>query len=422
MFWNIIILIVLIALSGFFSGTEVALVSVSRIKARTLLKQNRRGSQSLYKLKEDPHRMIITILIGNNIVNVSAAALATMTATEYFGSAGIGIATGVITFLILVFGEITPKTFASTHAEKISLTVAKPIWFLSKIFYPLIIIFDFITEAIRVLFRIKKGGSSITEEELKTMIEFSAEKKVIDMTEKELLKGVLEFDDITAAEVMRPKKKIFTINGNTRIKDSIKVIKKSKYSRIPIFSSSRNKITGIVHIRDILNNVGKRKRLKDISTEPVLVSGSLTLNEVFKIFQLRQTHMAIVVDSKKSTIGLVTLEDLMEEIVGEIMDEKDLSPSTIIRIDKYTIVVHGETDIERINNFFNINLPVNKKQTRIAELLEVVLKKPKIGSKVSIDDVNIIVDDIKNGKIAKLRIIKKKRFFERLEESLEKQQ
>ena len=422
MFWNILILIILIALSGFFSGTEVALVSTSNIKARTLLKQRKKGAKALYKLKEDPYRMIITILIGNNIVNVSAAALATMIAVDYFGSLGLGIATGTITFLILVFGEITPKTFAATHAERIALIVAEPILILSYIFYPLIVIFGTITDGLRFLLNIKKGTSSITEEELKTMIEFSAEKRIIDLKEKELLKGVLEFSDISVREVMTPKEKIISINGDSSLREAIKEISRNKYSRkysrIPIFSKNRANITGVVHIRDILNELGKKKKLKDIADEPVFVSANTTLDKVFKLFQLKQTHMAIVVDFRKELLGLVTLEDLMEEIVGEIMDEKDLTPSTIIRIDKHTIVVHGETPVEKINRFFNICLPLDKET--VSDFLKSRLKKLVIGIKHTIDDVDLIIDDIEDDKIMKVRIIKKKKFFEKLEENLNK--
>ncbi len=420
MLWNILILFILIVLSGFFSGTEVALLSVSKIKARALLKEKKKGAQALYKLKENPHRMIITILIGNNIVNIGAAALATVIAVDYFGSAGLGIATGIMTFVILVFGEITPKTFASMHAERLSLLVAKPILVMGYILYPVVVLFEAVTNGIRIVFNVKGEASLVTEEELKTMIEVSAEKDVINLKERELLKSVLEFGDISVEEVMTPKEKILSINEDSSMQEAIKQISRSKYSRkysrIPLFSKSRYNITGVVHIRDILGSVGKKKKLKEIADEPVFVSYDMTLDKVFKLFQLKQTHMAIVVDFKRNLLGLVTLEDLMEEIVGEIMDEKDLTPSTIIRIDKHTIVVHGGTNIEKINKFLNISLPVDN--GTIAELVKAKLKKTRIGSKLSTDEVIIIIDDIEDDKIIKIRIIKKKRFFEKLESNL----
>ena len=407
---NIAILIILLILSGIFSGTEIALISIGKIKARTLLKQKRRGSRSLNKLKKKPERMIITILIGNNIVNVAAAAIATVVATDYFGSAGLGIATGLMTFLILVFGEIGPKTFAASHAERIALLVAKPILYLSYILYPIIIIFEWFTKLVMKAFKSKE--SAITEEELKTMIEVSAEKNIIDMKEKELLEGVLEFNDIRAGEVMTPENKVFCLNENMPIKKSINYIGKSQYSRIPLYSGER--ITGIVHIRDIFNNLENKNKLKDIASDPVFISEKLTLDSIFKIFQLNQAHMAVVVDNKKNVVGVLTLEDLMEELVGEIMDEKDLSPNTIVRIDKHTIVVHGKTPIDKINKFFGITLPSTSKIVNISDLIKSHLEKIEKGSRLTLDNIYILIDTIEKENIIKVRIIKKKKFFQKL--------
>lgn len=415
---NIIFLIILLILSGIFSGTEIALVSIGKIKARTLLKQKRRGARSLNKLKKNPERMIITILIGNNVVNVAAAAIATVVATDYFGSAGLGIATGVMTFLILVFGEIGPKTLAAGHAERIALLTAKPILYLSYILYPVIIVFEWASKAVIRLTKAK--GSAMTEEELKTMIEVSAEKNIIDTTEKELLEGVLEFNDIRASEVMTPEHKIVCLNENMPVKRALNYIGKTQYSRIPVYYGDDSNITGVVHIRDIFTNITDKKKLKDIASDPLFISDKLTLDSIFKIFQLNQAHMAMVVDKKKHVIGILTLEDLMEEIVGEILDEKDLSPNTIVRIDKYTIVVHGQTVIERINKFFGTTLPHTSKIVTISDLIKSHLEHIEKGSRFTLDNVGMIIDAVEKDDIIKVRMIKKKKFFQRLGERMKK--
>ncbi len=415
---NAIILAVLILLSGFFSGTEVALVSIGKIRARTLLREKRRGAKSLYKLKQNPERMIITILIGNNIVNVAAAAIATVIATDYFGSAGLGIATGVMTFLLLVFGEITPKTLSAKHSTKIALIVAKPILIMSYILYPVISVFEWFSKISAKLVKLKE--SPMTEEELKVMIEYTAEKNIIDLEEKKFLESVLQFNDIRAEEVMTPKDKIFSLDSKMTVKKSLKELSRSKYSRIPLYSGRKNNITGIVHIRDILANLGTNKKLKDIDYEPVIVAHNLTLDNIFKIFQLNQAHMAMVVDSNRKVIGILTLEDIMEELVGEIMDEKDLTPTTIIRIDKRTIVVHGETLIERINKFFRVNIPSIKGVANISDFIKYNTKKFGKGSKITMDDLVFIIDGIEDGDITKVRIMKKKRLVERIGEAVKK--
>ena len=399
-----IILFILIILSAFFSGAEVALVSVSYVKAKTLFKEKKKGSSTLLKLKENFRKTIITILIGNNIVNIASASFATVTAINYFGSAGLGIATGVMTLIILVFGEITPKTFASNHAEKISLIIAKPIQILGYILYPFIIIFEQFSIFIGKIIKIKKS-EALTETEIKTMLEFGVEKKVIEPEEKVIMERAFKFSDITAYDAMTPIKNLFSLNSNLTVKNSIDKILKSGYSRIPIYSRKKNNIIGTVFIKDVFEefqNKNYNKKLNEMLNEPIIVSKSIGIDDLLKIFQNKQYHIALVKD-KENIIGLVTLEDLIEELVGEITDESDITPNTIIRIDKNTIIVHGKTYITKINKFFKSTLPT--KNTEIQKLIK-KLGKPKINSKIRIGELILIIENIKENEIEKIRIIK----------------
>ncbi len=405
---EIFLLAILVVLSAFFSGVEVALVSVSPIKVKSLLKEGRKGSKTLSKLKKNPRRMIITVLIGSNIANIGAAALATVIATQEFGSSGVGIAAGVMTLIILIFGEIIPKTFAATHAERISLAVASPVLALNYILYPLVVILEWIATRVNRLVKIKKA-EPITESDIKAMIEFGVEKKVIDPAEQYIIERAVRFSDITVQEVMILADRIFSLDGRMTIRQALEDIIDSNYSRIPVYTRSKNNITGVIFVKDVMASVQKNrqnKRLQDIAAAPIFVKKSLGIDDTFKLFQDKQTHIALVRDGKK-IIGLVTLEDLMEELVGEITDETDVTPSTIIRIDKDTIVAHGNTPVERINKFFNSSLPVEKKDMKLHELIRRYEKKPKRHSRIRIDDLTLMPEDVRDGRIIKVRIIRK---------------
>jgi len=325
MFLNLIILIILLTLSGFFSGSEVALLSITTVRVRTYLKEKRKGSAALDRLKAKPRRMIITILIGNNVVNITAAALAMIIATDYFGSAGLGIVTGILTLLILIFGEITPKTLASRYAGPISLLIARPIELLSYILYPLVVLLEGITKFLERAVKFKKHAP-ITESEIKTMIEYGVEHKVVNPEEQYIINRALAFSDITANKIMIPIRSVFSLDINNNIENSLGKIIDSGYTRIPIYDGEENNIVGIAMVknvaRELINKHGT-KLLGDVAAPPLFVPAYIRIDYLFKLFQNRRKHMAIVYGKYKKAVGIVTLEDLIEELVGEIIDESD---------------------------------------------------------------------------------------------------
>jgi len=255
---EVIILIVLIVLSAFFSGTEIALFSLSDLKVKKLIRKKKKGARILKKLKANPHRLLVTILIGNNLVNIAAASLATLVAINAFGSTGMGIATGAITFLILVFGEIVPKSYFHQNAEKVSLLVARPIYALTYILYPFILFIESISRGVLRLIGVKRTKDEITEEEIMAALSLGAEAGVIEKDEEEMIENIIDFGDSTVQEVMTPIKKTVTMSSSKSLMDVITKILETKYSRIPIYRGNINHIIGVVNLRNILKHVKKK--------------------------------------------------------------------------------------------------------------------------------------------------------------------
>ena len=251
----------------------------------------------------------------------------------------------------------------------------------------------------------------MTEEELRIMISMGAKENAIERKEKEFIEGVLEFNDITAREVMTPRIKMFALSEDMKIKDALPKINQKGFSRIPIYKTTRDKITGTIHIKDILKSVAKKqmsRKLKTISTEPVFVSENKIISDIFKEMQEKMTHMAIILDEFGGTEGMLTLEDLLEEIVGEIMDESDLSPKLILRVNKKEIIAHGDTHVSEVNHFFNVELPESEKYNTLNGLMRHVLRRiPEKKDKVVFDNVTLIAKEVSKRKVLKVRIRKR---------------
>ena len=411
-FWiSAVILAVLIALSGFFSGLEVALVGVSKSKVAQLLKDGKKGSKALHKLKTNPSWMMSSVNLGNNLVNVGASALATSVAIQFFGDDGLGIAIGVMTFLILVFGEITPKTYCNANSAKIALRYAPVLLVFSYVFYPVVKFFEIITKGV-----VKITGSSylpppITEEEIKGVIDQGLAEKALEKDEMELVHGALKFDDTVIRSVMTPRTKMFTLNSKTLLFEALPQINQNGYSRIPIYGASKDDIVGFVHVRDVLKeleNDNKMKSMEQMARKPVFASQEKTVSALLKEMKGRKTHMAIVVDEHGGVEGLVTLEDLIEEIVGEIEDESDVvKPTVYERIDKDTIITNGDIEIDEINEIFKTNVPEGEDYASLNGLLHEKLQDiPQAGDKIEVDDLRIVVEKVLKNVPQKIRIEK----------------
>lgn len=407
---DVTVLAILIGLSAFFSGAEIALIGISKAKVNQLVKEKTRGATALYKLKSNPSRMLATINLGTNLVNVGSSALATQTALELFGNSGLAIAIGVMTFLLLVFGEITPKSYCNANATKISLRVSSILLAFSYAFYPFVIFFEKITNTILKIVGSSHHPPPITEQEIYSVIEQGLEDKALKKHERELVHGALRFDDIVIRAVMTPRTKMFLLPAKTLLFDALPLISKSGYSRIPVYKDTPDQIVGILHVRDLLKYLEKDEKmlsLESISRKPIFVSQEQKIGNLLREMQGRQTHMAIVVDEFGGVEGCVTLEDLLEEIVGEIMDETDKIELNFKMLDKNTILASGDVEIDTVNEIFKSNISHGNDYSTINALIHDKLKDiPKVGDRIVIDSIKMTVEEVVNNQANQVKIEK----------------
>ena len=404
--WQIILLILCLAFSAFFSASETAFLSVSKIQVRRFLRENKNGSSALERIKKNPKRIIISILIGNNIANTAVSALFTVMTIQLFGSATVGIATGIVTFMLLVFGEITPKSIATTHSEKIALLTARPLEIISYILFPIGIIFE---KSVALFTKPKKMDSGSVEAELKSLIEIGHEEGQVKYEEKEMIENVLQFNDITVREVMTHRNEMIMVEANLPLKDAVPQMIENGFSRYPIYEKARDNIIGMALMRDVLIKLvegnGEEKLSSFVKPIPFVTQHKI-INDLFKQLQDKQTHMAIVVNDHGEVVGLVTVEDLLEELVGEIIDESDVKENMIKRIDKNKILVHGRTELRSINRFFHTTLPGKPSDTISSIILKQIKRFPKQGEVVTINRNDLLIVEKTPKELIKIEITK----------------
>lgn len=407
--WEYLALSVLIGLSAFFSGTEVAMVRIRKSTVTQLLKQKAKGSKALHKFTSNPSWMMSSVNLGNNLVNVAASVLATKIATDIFGNEGLGITIGIMTFIILVFGEITPKIYANANSTKIALRSAPILLIFSYALWPVVKLFEIITKTM-----IRLTGSSyhpppITEEEIKGIVAQGLVDNILEKDESELVHSALEFDDTVIRTVMTPRTKMFILPAKMLLFDAMPLINENLHSRIPIFGKTHDDIVGFVHVRDILTHLEKDNKmitLEQVSRKPVFASQEKMVSSLLKEMKGRKTHMAIVIDEHGGVEGLVTLEDLIEEIVGDIEDETDdTPPKEFESVDKDTIITNGDIKIELINEIFKSELPEGDDYASLNGLLHEKLQDiPREGDKLEIDTIRIIVEKVTKNRPERIRI------------------
>lgn len=405
MFDQIILLVVLLVLSGFFSSAETALFSISKAKAQHLAKKQDKTYLLIAKMKENSHTLLSTILIGNNVVNVGAASLATAITMNLYSHNAVSIATGIMTFLILIFGEIIPKSIATRNNILVAKIVIIPIYWLSFLFFPIIKILDFIP---LLTGKIHKTPA-VTEEELLTIVDVVEGEGEIKKEEKEFIRNIFEFDDINASEIMTPRADMFVIEVDKNL--NIETVLKSGFTRIPVIQESIDHVVGIVHIRDIFEHSAISNKNIDVGKimhKPYFIPENKKLNTLLRQFKKRKQHMAIVIDEYGGVAGLATLEDVIEEIVGEISDETDKVEPHIVQINDEEWIVLGKTDIDEINQEIPINIPESKDyDTFSGYILERIEKIPHEKEKIIVGEFTLSIKIMEGNRISEV-IIKKK--------------
>ena len=353
-------LILLLILSGFFSSAETALTTVNKVRIRSLVEDGNKRAVTTQKILDRYSKMLSTILIGNNIVNITASSIMTVLAAKIWGDFAIGIATGVLTMLVLLFGEIIPKNLAMLYSEKISLAYCNVIYFLMTVFTPIIYIIDLLAGLIMKLLHIdpNKKMSLMTESELKTYVDVSHEDGVIESEEREMIFNVFDFSDAVAKDVMIPRIDMVTVSLDTDYKNLLKVFRESMYTRIPVYEEDKDNVIGLVNIKDfILVTDEAHFQIKDIIREAHYTYEFKKTADLMMEMREKTTNVAFVLNEYGSTVGMITLEDLLEEIVGEIRDEYDEDEEEYIQeIDDNIYLVEGGMKLDDINDALEIEL------------------------------------------------------------------
>lgn len=405
---NVIILAFLVLVSGFFSAAETAIFSIGKIRVKKLLGEQRRNADVLAELKKNPHDLLTTILVGNNLANISAASFATAIALQTFPDEfGIAFAAGVTTIAILIFGEITPKSIALKHNESVALFSAPIIKFLGIIFFPLSLVLGKITGFFSRLIGGKETSTSLTEDEVMTFVSLGAEEGAIRKEEKEMIRRIFKLNDIVVEDVMTPRAEVVAIESGTKVSVALKKTMQL-HSRIPVFKGDLDEIVGIFYLRDLLGgkNYSKTNLIVDkIMRTPLFVYGNKRIDKLLREFQKKKTHMAVVVDEYGSTIGLITIEDILEEIVGEIIDETDIE-YVIKKVKENEFLAEGQVSLERLNKALGTTFSSDVFDTAAGFVIGAMDKVPKEKDEVLISGIKFIVEKMDGPRIELLRVFK----------------
>ena len=406
---QVILLIVLISLSAFFSMSETALMSLSKVRLRNMVEEKVKGADLVEKLLEEPNKLLGAILIGNNIVNIGASSIATSVALQIFGNSGAAVATGIMTVLILIFGEITPKSLAQQNAEKISIRIAKIIKFIVTVFKPFVTVFTGISS---LFIRICGGDPNetepfITEEELRTMVGVSEEEGVLEDGEKEMIFNVFDFSDIQVKDVMVQRVDMVALDATSDYSKVKELIKEEQFSRVPVFNETIDNIVGILNVKDLIikDNDTENFNILDYIREPFYTFEFKKIKEVFNEMKKTRNHFAVVLDEYGGTVGIVTIEDLIEEIVGEIEDEYDEEREDNIKVVKENeYIVEGSTKLHDISDLIGVNMESEDFDSVGGLVLEKLGRLPKKNEKVQIGNIKFVVEYLEKNRIKKVRI------------------
>jgi len=401
-------LALLLIISGFFSAAETSLMSLSKIRVRYMVDENVKGAKLVQTLVENPSKLIGSVLVGNNIANIAGSAIATALTMKLFEGNAVAIATIAMTILILVFSEITPKSLAAQNSEKVAIAVARPLSLIVIIINPIVIIFTKITN---LLIKILGGNADkdapyITEEELKSMVNVSHEEGVLEIEEKQMIYNVFEFGDLQIKDVMIQRTDISAIDVDSDFDKIMEVIKEDKYSRYPVYDGNFDNIIGIVNVKDFIYIEHTRDNFKiaNYMRKPYFTYEFKKITEFFKDMKKNRVHMAIVIDEYGGTAGIVTIEDLIEEIVGEIEDEYDEIEKQVEKINDEEYIVDGSTKVIFINGFIGLNIESEDFESLGGFIMGELGRLPKVGETVLHENVKFTVDSVSNHRIQKVRM------------------
>lgn len=404
---QIIVLLVLLLLSAFFSSAETSLTTVNKIRMRSLADEGNKRAAKVLTITNNSAKMLSAILIGNNIVNLSASSIATTLAIKYFHSAGAGIATGIITLLILIFGEITPKTLATINAESISLVYANIILFIMKIMTPVIFLINNLSLFFLKILRVdpNAGNQTMTENELRTIMDVGHESGIIEADEHEMINNVFDFTDAEAKEIMIPRIDMTFVPVDASYEDLLEIYRETRYTRLPVYEDSTDKIVGILNIKDLLLCEDQDTFcVRDIMRQPFFTYEHKNTAELFSQMQESSINLAVVLNEYGTTAGLISMEDLLEEIVGEIHDEYDYNEEdNVFAINDNEYLVQGSMNLEDLCDYLDIHLESEDYDSVAGYLLGLLDHLPVEGEVVTAEDGTVLrVDKMDKNRIEKV--------------------
>ncbi len=402
----------LIGLSGFFSSSEIAMFNLPKHRLDGMIEEGVEGAELVKALKDDPHRLLVTILVGNNIVNIAMSSIATALLGLYFGGlVAVVLATFGITAIVLLFGESVPKSYAVENTESWAVRISRPLKATEYLLYPLIVLFDYLTRQVNRLTGSTGAIESpyVTRDEIQEMIESGEREGVLEEDEREMLQRIFRFNNTIVKEVMTPRLDMTAVPKGTSIDEAIETCIQSGHARIPVYDGSLDNVLGVVTIRELVRdlNYGETEsgelELADLIQPTLHVPESKNVDELLSEMRENRLHMAIVIDEFGTTEGLVTMEDLVEEIVGEILEGGEEVP--IERLDEDILLVRGEVNIEDVNEALGIELPEGEEFETIAGFIfNRAGRLVEEGEILSYDEVEIRIEEVENTRIMKARL------------------
>ena len=405
-------LLFLLLLSAFFSSAETSLTTVNKIRIQSLAEQGNRNAKILEKVISDSSKMLSTILIGNNIVNISASSLATTITLRLFGNAFVSVSTGILTLLVLIFGEITPKTMATIHSEKIALSYARIIYALMVLFTPLVFIVQHLSFLMLRLLRVDPNakGASMTEHELRTIVNVIQEDGVIESEEKQMIYNVFDFRDSVAKDIMIPRIDMTFVDINCTYEELMDIYRDVKYTRFPVFEDNTDNVIGTINVKDLLLLTQKdieHFSIRSILREPYFTYEHKSTADLLLEMRESSYNLAIVLDEYGATAGLVTTEDLLEEIVGEIRDEYDEGEDEEIRviIPEKEYIVDGSSKLDDISEALQIELESEDYDSIGGYIIEHLDSLPAQGQGITLESgIRLVADVVRKKRIEQVHI------------------
>lgn len=414
--WRIITLFILLVLSAFFSSAETCLTTVNKMRMKSMADEKMKNARIVLKLIENQTKMLSAILIGNNIVNLTASSLTTSFAIQIAQKSGFsemtsiitGAATGILTVLILIFGEIVPKTLATMSAEKLALTYAKPVYAVTTVLAPVAFLMNQISKGLLIILRIDtKKQPAITENELRTIVDVSHKEGVIESEERQMITNVVDFGDSLAKDVMVPKMDVAFANVKLSYNELVECYSVDKFTRMPVYSESRDNVVGIINLKDLFFYQGSKKdfSIADVMREPYFTYEYKKISELFFEMKKKSIPMAIVLDEYGSTAGMLTIEDLIEEIVGEIRDEYDANEEDeITKLDDENYILLGVAKLDDIDKISGIKIESEDYDSIAGHVINLLDHFPQAGESVSDQFARYTVLEAEKNHIDKVKL------------------